>query len=337
MKAKYIIPFFASSALVLSGCGGGGDASANAEGEKTYDWDMTITVGEESSWYKGAEKFAEVLEKESDGRMQLNIYTNEQLSGGDTVASLEQLVDGEKAFSYHSTIIYASLDERFGAINAPFLYENYDEADATIQTSALEAYKKLGSDFGVEVLGFGESGFRQVTNNVRPIDEPSDLKGIKLRIPGITLFQDIYQQLNANPVTMTFSDVFTALQQGTIDGQENPLDVTYSSGLTEVLDHMTMWNYVYDPLILGMNDELYESLPPEDQEIVQKAAKAANALQKETNRSREESQLKDMKEQMKVISLNDQQREAFRKAMAPVYDKYNSIWGAKLAEAVQPK
>ncbi|WP_035768750.1 DctP family TRAP transporter solute-binding subunit [Arthrobacter castelli] len=336
MKAKYIIPFFASTALVLSGCSGGG-ANAGADGEKTYEWDMTITVGEQSSWYKGAEKFAEVLEKKSDGRMQLNIYTNEQLSGGDTVASLEQLINGEKAFSYHSTIIYASIDERFGAINAPFLYESYEEADATIQASALDAYKKLGDDIGVEVLGFGESGFRQVTNNVRPIDEPSDLKGIKMRIPGITLFQDIYQQLNANPVTMTFSEVFTALQQGTIDGQVNPLDVTYSSGLTEVLDYMTMWNYVYDPLILGMNDELYESLPEKDQKIVQQAAEAANAVQKETNRSREESQLKDMKEKMEVISLTDQQRAAFREAMAPVYDKYNSIWGAELAEAVQPK
>lgn len=337
MKAKYIVPF-AGLALLLSGCSGDPGANTEAEAEgQTYDWDMTTTVGEQSSWYKGAEKFAEVLEEESDGRMQLNIYGNEQLSGGDSVASLEQLINGEKAFSYHSTIIYAGVDERFGAINAPFLYENYEEADATIEASALEAYKKIGDDLGVEVLGFGESGFRQITNNVRPIETPSDLEGIKIRIPEISLFQDIYQSLDANPTTMTFSEVFTALQQGTIDGQENPLDVTYSSGLTEVLDYMTMWNYVYDPLILGMNDDLYESLSPEDQKIVQKAADEANTVQKANNRSREDTQLQEMKEVMEVTTLNAEQRDAFEKAMAPVYDKYSSAWGAELSDAVQPK
>ncbi|GAA1348297.1 DctP family TRAP transporter solute-binding subunit [Arthrobacter roseus] len=337
MKAKYIVPF-AGLAVVLAGCSGDPGASSETEAKgQTYDWDMTITVGEQSSWYEGAEKFAEVLDKESDGRMQLNLYTNEQLSGGDSVASLEQLINGEKAFSYHSTIIYAGIDEPFGAINAPFLYDSYEEADATIEASALEAYKKLGDDLGVEVLGFGESGFRQITNNVRPIESPSDLEGIKIRIPEISLFQDIYQALDANPITMTFSEVFTALQQGTIDGQENPLDVTYSSGLTEVLDYMTMWNYVYDPLILGMNDDLYESLSPEDQEIVQKAADEANTVQKASNRSREDTQLEEMKKVMEVSTLNAKQRDAFNTAMEPIYDKYESVWGAEVADAVQPK
>lgn len=333
MKAKYIAGA-AGIAMLLTACSG--NASAEGEGE-TYDWDMTITVGNTSTWHEGAEKFAEVLEEESDGRMKLNIFTNEQLSGGDPAAGVEQLMNGEKAFSYNSTIIYAGLDERFGAINAPFLYESYEQADAAIEASALEAYKNLGAESGVEVLGFGESGFRQITNNVRPIEEPADLQNLKMRIPGITLFQDIYRELGANPATMNFSEVFTALQQGTIDGQENPLDVTHSSGITDVQKYMTMWNYVYDPLILGMNKDLYDSLSPEDQEIVQKAAAEANELQKQNNRDKEETQLQEMSEAMEVTELTPDQVEAFRNVMEPLYETYNSKWGAELADAVQPK
>ena len=102
----------------------------------------------------------------------------------------------------------------------------------------------------MQALGFGENGFRQLTNSVREVKGPEDIKGLKLRIPGITMYTDLYRELGTDPVTMTFSEVFTALQQGTIDGQENPIDVIYSSKLNEVQDYMTMWNYSYDPLVL---------------------------------------------------------------------------------------
>lgn len=337
MKTKYVTGAVATSiALFLTGCSGG-SAGGGGGLEETYDWDMTISVGNTSTWHAGAEKFKEVLEEESGGRMKLNIFTNEQLSGGSLAAGVEQLMNGEKAFSYNSTIIYAGLNEKFGAINAPFLYESYEQADAAIEGSALEAYKKLGAEDGVEVLGFGESGFRQITNNVRPITQPSDLQGIKLRIPGITLFQDIYRNLGANPATMNFAEVFTALQQGTIDGQENPLDVIDSSGLADVQKYMTIWNYVYDPVILGMNKDMFDALSPEDQEIVRKAAGEANALQKQQNRDKEESQLKELSQSMKVTELTQDQLKAFKDAVAPLYDTYEPKWGPDLADAVQPK
>jgi C4-dicarboxylate transporter DctM subunit len=337
MKTKYVTGAVVTSiALFLTGCSGG-SAGAGGSSEETYDWDMTISVGNTSTWHAGAEKFKEVLEEESGGRMKLNIFTNEQLSGGSLAAGVEQLMNGEKAFSYNSTIIYAGLNEKFGAINAPFLYESYEQADAAIEASALDAYKKLGAEDGVEVLGFGESGFRQITNNVRPINQPSDLQGIKLRIPGITLFQDIYRNLGANPATMNFAEVFTALQQGTIDGQENPLDVIHSSGLSDVQKYLTMWNYVYDPVILGMNKDMFDALSPEDQEIVRKAAGEANALQKQQNRDKEESQLKELSESMEVTELTKDQLKAFRDVVAPLYDTYTPKWGPDLADAVQPK
>lgn len=168
-----------ATGLVLTACGGAG-----SDGEESYTWDFTVTSSETSSWYAGAERFAEILEERSDGRMVVNIHANEQLSGGDPAAGVEQLMNGDKAFSYNSTIIYDGLDSRFSAINAPFLYDDYEQAEATIEASALEAYEELAREMGVEMLGFGESGFRQLTTSDTEVTEPEDLRNLVIRVPG---------------------------------------------------------------------------------------------------------------------------------------------------------
>lgn len=337
MKAKFIVPALTMS-LMLTACGSGSGAAGGGGPEgKSYNWDFTVTVSDTSSWYLGAKRFADVLNEESDGRIKVNVYANEQLSGGDPAAGVEQLMNGDKAFSYNSTIIYSGIDPRYGAINAPFLYKDYEEADAAIEAGALDAYKKLSNEQGIQLLGFGESGFRQVTNKSKEITSPEDLEGMKLRVPGSSLFLDIYSTLGADPITMNFSEVFTSLQNGTIDGQENPYDVIHSNGLMEVQDYLTVWNYIYDPLMLGMNKDMFDGLSDADKDLVQRAATEANKLQKETNRKRGEEQLAEMKSTMTVTELPEEQIAVFRKSMEPIYDKYKSIWTPELAEAMKPQ
>ncbi|EIE98937.1 DctP family TRAP transporter solute-binding subunit [Saccharomonospora glauca] len=319
--------------LVLSACG----SVTATPGGPVYTWTMTITVGESSTWYRAAQRFADTLKRESDGRMRLRVFTGEQLSAGDAVAGVEQLMNGDKDFSYNSTIIYAGIDPRFGAINAPFLYRDHEEADRAIEHGAREAYERLCAEFGVTMLGFGESGFRQLTNNVRPIRTPEDLDGIKIRIPGIGLFTDIYRSLGANPTTMNFSEVFTSLQQGTIEGQENPMDVISSSGLAEVQEYLTIWNYVYDPIILGMNQELYDSLDEDDRRIIREAAREANEFQIRANRQAEKSQIEEQSRLMELTELTEEQMDRFRRAVRPIYDEYADVWGPTLTKAVTPE
>ena len=324
-----------STSLVLAACGGGGDGDGAAEGD-TYEWDFTVTTGNTSTWYEGAELFADQVKEESDGRITVNIFTNEQLSGGDPAAGVEQLMSGEKAISFNSTIIYAGIDPKFGAVNAPFLYDNLEQARGTLEATGIDAYTELSATHGVHVLGMGESGFRQLTNNVKPIHAPADMANITMRIPGIGLFTDIYQTLGANPTTMNFAEVFTALQQGTIDGQENPVDIIYSSGLDEVQEHLTMWNYVYDPLILGINKDIYDGLSDEDKKIVDDAAAAAVDLQITNNREKEAGELEELKTKMEVVELTPEETQAFRDAMVPLYDDYTDVWGEDLINALKP-
>ncbi|VXC33280.1 DctP family TRAP transporter solute-binding subunit [Pseudoclavibacter sp. 8L] len=339
MKFGRAVAIAAVLGLGLSGCaasGGTDNASGNSDGEN-YSWDFTITVSDTSTWYAGAERFAEILDEKSDGRMQVNIFANEQLSGGDPAAGVEQLMNGDKAFSYNSTIIYSGIDPRFSAINAPFLYDNYETADAAIEAGGLAAYQDLAAEQGIELLGFGESGFRQVTNSKAEITSPADVRGLKLRVPGSSLFLSIFEKLGADPVTMNFSEVFTSLQTGTIDGQENPYDVIYSNGLSEVQDYLTVWNYVYDPLMLGMNKALFDSLSAEDQAIVQEAAQEANQYQRDLNRERGEEQLTEMGETMTVTELTSDQVAEFRSALQPLYEEYASVWTEDLVDAVAPQ
>ncbi|WP_029089523.1 DctP family TRAP transporter solute-binding subunit [Brevibacterium album] len=332
-KALLVTGAMAATALVASGCSGAG----GGEGGGSYTWDFTITTSDSSTWYEGAERFGELLEEKSDGRMTLNIVANEQLSGGDPAAGVEMLADGGKAFSYNSPIIYSGIDPRFGAITAPFLYENIEEADAVLAGTGAEAYDQLTEEMGIEFLGFGESGFRQLTTADREVTAPEDLDGLKFRVAGSALFLDIYREMGADPVSMNWAEVFTSLQNGTIDGQENPIDIIHSSSLSEVQSHLTLWNYVYDPLILGMNKGMFDELSEEDQQIVTEAAAEANEFQVQANRDKADEQLAELQETMQVVELNPEQREVFRSAMEPVYEKYEAEWTPEIFEKVQPQ
>ncbi|WP_110113073.1 DctP family TRAP transporter solute-binding subunit [Bacillus sp. CGMCC 1.16541] len=335
-KSKKVLLLIVSviTSLVIAGCSSS-SSSGEAEGKK-MNLKMSITVGNTSTWYEAAEKFAEEVKAETDGRITINLFPNEQLSGGDSGKGVELLVKGTTDFSYHSTIIYSILNERLGVVSAPFLFKDLNEVDAKLNGEAGEEIKKVLREIGVEPLGFGQNGFRQLTNSNVEVKAPEDLQGLKVRIPGIKMYTDLWKQFGADPTTMTFSEVFTSLQQGTIDGQENPIDVINSSKLNEVQDHITMWNYSYDPLILGMNKKKFDSLSKEDQAIIQKAADNANAYQIELAREKEEEQIAELKEAgMQFYYPTEEELTKFKEASQPIYDQYKDVWGADLLEAFQ--
>jgi TRAP-type C4-dicarboxylate transport system substrate-binding protein len=148
------------------------------------------------------------------------------------------------------------------------------------------------------------------------------------------MFIDLWKLFGANPTKMSFSEVFTALQQGVVDGQENPIDLIYSTKFYEVQDYVTKWNYSYDPLIFGMNKKLFDSMAPADQKVIQEAANHANAYQIKLARDKEEEEIKTLKEKgMKIYFPTDEEIKAFKKTVEPIYDQYESVWGKELLQA----
>lgn len=317
--------------MLLSAC------SEAEAGEESYELQMSVTVNESSTWYEAAEKLAQDLEEETDGRITMEVFANEGLSGGDSGQAVEMLSRGNIDLTFNSTIIYSILDERFGVASAPFLFKDLNEVDQVFNGDGGEAINEVLRGIGVEPLGFGQNGFRQVTNSVHEIQSPEDVEGLDMRIPGITMYTDLWRELGANPTTMTFSEVFTSLQQGAIDGQENPIDVIYSAKLEEVQDYITMWNYSYDPLVLGMNKELFDSMSEEDQELITRLGKEAAEYQVELAREKEAEQIAELEEAgIQFYYPTDEELESFKEAVQPIYDKYEEVWGSDLLEAFTP-
>lgn len=336
MKKFVLGLFMVTLTVVMAACGGNDEAGGEAKEGETYDLDMSVTVGEASTWYKAAEKLAEDVKEKSEGRINISVYPNEQLSGGNSGTAVEQVANGTQAMSYNSTIIYSIMDERLGVLSAPFIFPDLDTAYSLLDGEGGEMIKDILRENGVEPLGFGQNGFRQVTNSEHPIKTPEDLKGLKMRIPGIAMYTDLWRMFGTDPTSMTFSEVFTALQQGTIDGQENPVDVIHSSQLQEVQEYMTVWDYSFDPLILGINKELFDSMSKEDQKILQDAADEANAYQIKLARELETQQLEDLKEAgMEIYTLTAEEKQAFQEVVAPIYEQYKSVWGEELLNAFQ--
>lgn len=293
---------------------------------------MNMTTNENSTWYLGAMRFKEIVEEKTEGRYIIEIFPSEQLSGGNLRKGLEMVQTSTTDIDMHSTIIYTVMDPKFTVINMPWLIPTYEEADAVMNGEGGKAIFELAKENGVMPLAFGESGYRQVTNNIRPITEPADLNDIKMRVPGIKMFLDLYNEIGANPTTMDFAEVFTSLQQGTIDGEENPYDVIISAKLEEVQKYLTLWNYVYDAVLMSTSTKTWDMLSEEDKVVFQEAATEAMNYQKEENRLKDSENLAYLKEHMEVTKLTDEQVAVFKEVAKPVYVTYEEIIGMELLE-----
>lgn len=322
----------------LTGCAPKTEQPAPDQGGKPSGEKVTLkfstTTADTSTWTLGAKKFGELIAEKTDGRIEVKVYPNDQLSGGNQSKGIEMLMSGSTDITFHSNIIYSVMDERFGVISLPFLINDTATADKVLNGAGGEAINKILLEKNIVGLGFGENGFRQLTNSKKAIESPADMSGLKIRIPGIKMFISLYKALGADPITMNFGEVFTALQQGTIDGQENPTDVISSSKINEVQEYMTVWDYSYDSIIFGMNKAKFESFSAEDQKLIKEAAAEACEYQRQINREKAETQTQEFIDGgMKVNKLTDEQKATFKEAVQSVYTEYEPIMGKELIDA----
>ncbi len=296
------------------------------------NWKMSVVTGEDSAWTGGAQLFADLVKQRSGGRMQITVYPNAELAGGNQLNELTMLQDGNIDFTYHSTLLYSNLDQSFSAVSMPWLFTDYAQVDAVLSGKAGSELLKETQDFGIVGLAFGENGFRQLTNSRLAVSAPDDLKGLKIRIPDVALYNSIFRSLGATPVIMNFPDVPEALRQGRIDGQENPVDIIVSSRLYEIQNHISVWNYSYDALILGMNKKDWDGLPASAQTIIRQAAIEASMEQVRLSRDAARTKLGLLRDKgMTVTELTPGQVQTFREATEPVYTE----WSAKIESNIQ--
>ncbi len=263
-----------------------------------------------------AEKFKELVEKRSNGNIMVKIYHSASL--GNETEILQQVQMNSVQMAVITGGPFDTFDPLTRVINYPFLFKDNQQADQVLDGPLGAQILKSLEKSGFKGLCFSENGFRNLTNNKHPVKSPKDLKGLKIRVMASTLHKAIWQALGANPTPMPWP-IYTELEQGVIDGQENPLWVMEVYKFYEIQKYMTLTRHVYSYHIDVASLKWWQGLDSKTQEMIQQAMKEAAVFQRQDNRSKDAARLKFLKEKgMQVEEHPD--LAAFRAKVAGLKD-----------------
>ncbi|MGE4532881.1 DctP family TRAP transporter solute-binding subunit [Halomonas sp.] len=298
---------------------------------------VSTVLSDAFPWGQAAEKWAELVEERTEGRITLRVYPNSQLVNGDQTREFSAMRSGLIDAAVGSTINWSPQVPELNLFSLPFFLPDEAAVDAVTGGEAGEMIFAAIESRDVIPLGWGENGFRQLSNSQGAIDEPADLEGLKIRVVGSPLFQDTFDALGADPTQMSWADAKPALTTGAVDGQENPLSVFDVARIDQVgQEHLTLWNYMNDPLIFAVNRQVWESLDEGDREILREAAVEAGQWEIAMTREQESERLAAIQERgVTVTELTDAQYQAFVAATESVHDEWVPQIGEAIVEAAR--
>ena len=300
---------------------------------------MTHTQQPESISDLTAKEFQKYVDKKSDGRIRIEIYQNCGLSGGDLTKAIELVQAGNIDIHACAPANIANYNPKFYAFWLPFLFDSTEDLVRFVNSErAKNEINKWCNDLEMTMLGINNAGSRQISSN-KEIHSPKDLKGMNIRVPGANVFIDLYRDyFKANPTAMDFSEVYTSLQQKTIDGQENPIAVFNSSKFAEVQSNVLLWDGVRDTNIWLISNKTLEKLSPEDAKIIQESAAEALQWGNDYLAANESSIIENLeKNGTKFARLTDEERQEFKEACAGIFVKYVDVVGPDVIDLFQGK
>lgn len=291
-------------------------------------------INEQHPTYLAAKEFERIVELRLPGKYDVQVYANAQL--GDDVRATEAVRMGTLESVATSASPLTGLVPEFLVFDLPFIITSEAAADAVYDGAVGKKLAAALEPKGIKLLAYYENGFRQLTNSAREVKSPADLKGLKIRTMQNPIHLDAFKALGANPTPMPFSEVFTAMQQRTIDGQENPVPTIYLSKFYEVQKFVTLTGHVYGPHILLINKKIFDSFPAADQKVIMEAAQESAKFQRATNRKMNADQVAELRKAgMTVTELSPSQKKAFQDACASVYKTWEPKIGKALVDEVR--
>jgi len=339
MKMKKVLALVLAVVMlvpVLVGCGGSSNNNSNnGSSDKPIELRFANTQAQTGNWAVASETFKKEVEEKTNGRYIISVYYSDQLSGGDLVKGWEQVMSGEVDLDFRSVMNATSFEPKLLVMTMPWLFTSYDDVDRIIfNGEGGKAMAELLEAKGAHVLAFGENGFRQLTNNKRPVHTPEDMKNLKIRIPPNNMYISLFKKLGADPVNMSFSEVYTALQQNTVDGEENPWGTIKSANIQEVQKYCTVWNYSYDATALSISTKLWNTLSDEDKAIFEEAAKKACQAEIDASRANDANIRAEFEAGgMEINDLTEDEIKAFQEVCKPLYDEFRDQIGDDLYAA----
>jgi len=297
-------------------------AVSGASAQTTFK--MNISVPKDSHYGVAIDTFAAEIEKRTNGRYKIQNFYASAL--GNEREAIEAVQLGTLDMAMSSTGPVPNFVPELAILDIPFLFRDYAHARAVLDGPIGQEMLTKFEPIGIKALAWGENGFRHMTNSKRPIRSPEDLKGLKLRTMENPIHMQAYKGFGLIPTPMAISEVFTALQQGTVDGQENPISVIQSWKFEQVQKYLTLTGHVYSPAVILMNKGLWDGLSDEDKQHFLEAAKVAVKANRDRIDQDEKNGVAHLRSHgMEVIE--DVDRSAFQKALEPVFAELSKKFG----------
>lgn len=272
---------------------------------------------EESIAYRSVERFNEVLGENTDGAVVINLFANSAL--GDQESSLEAMQTGLLDMATVETPI-TSVVPALGATALPYIFSSREHVSEALGGEAGQKIEAMLLEKGLRPVAFLEGGFRQITNNVHPITVPADLQGVKMRTPGSALRIKIFNHYGANASPLPFNELYSALQTGVFDGQENPVIWAQSQRFYEVQDYLSLTNHLYTITYLLISEDKFQSLSEEQQKAMIEAGDVAEAYSVELGTKADAEIVSFLKEQ--GMQVNEADVAAFTEASGPIWTEW---------------
>jgi len=277
----------------------------------------------------GAQKFADLLAEKTGGKIKVRLFPGGTL-GGD-IQTISAAQGGTMEMSVMNAGLLSGLSKEFVLVDLPFLFNNEAEADAVLDGKIGERLLATLPEKNLVGLGFWDLGFRNVTNNRQPITKAEDIAGLKIRVVQSPIFIDMFKALGANPVPMPFPELYTALETGAVDGQENPNKTIEQSKIYEVQKYLAITRHVYNPQLLFVSKKMWDQLSDDEKKVFQEAADEATAYQRKISREQNATSVETLKGHgIQVTELAPEEVEKMRDKVQPVLEQYSAQVGDDL-------
>lgn len=340
MKKLLALLFSVVTIFSLAACSSSEESSSSTEGtEKAEATEEVKTIragiglNDQHPQFKGLLKFKEIVEEKTNGAIIVEAYHSGQL--GDDRTMTEALQLGTQEVTIPSTAPLANFVPEFSVFDFPFLFPNEEVADKVLDGEVGQKFLEKLESQNLVGLAYWENGFRNVTNSKRAIETVEDFDGLKLRTMENDLHLEAFRALGANPTPMAFTELFTAMQQGTVDGQENPYATIYLQKFYEAQKYVSNSKHIYSPFVFLMSKSFYDSLTEEQQQIVKEAAIEAGKYERELNREANAKYLADLQEEgMTYTEIPPEEVAKMKELVQPVIDKYAEKIGKDVVDEV---
>jgi tripartite ATP-independent transporter DctP family solute receptor len=272
---------------------------------------------------QGADYFAKLVSEKSGGEMEVRVFPSSQLGGQKDL--IEGLIYGTVDMALVGTAVLGQFQPQISIFDLPFLFKDRDHAYKSLDTVGMELGKALESK-GIKLLGYMENGIRHMTNNVRPIKTPEDMNGLKIRVMTNKIYVEMVKSLGASPTPMAFGELYSALQQGTVDGQENPSAHIFTKRFFEVQKYASLTAHAYAPEPMVISMVAWNRLSPAQQDILKAAAAESIVWQRDLS-TREDAEYWDKIKATGQIEVIEVDRDKFAEATRPVYKEFADVVG----------